>query len=840
MFCDQCGNPVGDSEKFCSRCGAPILPLGQEKTEAESSEQPVVSAESEQAAASAEPEQPVVSVVSEQAAASAEPERPVVSAESEQAAASAEPEQPVVSVVSEQPVALSVPVKQEPPVAPAIPEEPVVRGKKGGKKSGKKTVFFALGGVLLVLVAVCVVNAGKIANFFSRSFSSPEKYYRQIEQETVERMAEQYSTYYKMLVENPLRLDETSLDTEFTVELGEGGKNFMSLLDMSGVDISWLSELNMGVGFSWKENLVSYALSFGMNRSELLSVNMLMDVIEGTAYFQVPELNEKYMKVDGYGTELYETEALELYHEMQERQAKILSTMPEAAEVEKLLQKYMNLALDSVDDVSRKQKTLKAGGVSEKCTELEIIFDGKCLADMLDSISKEMLKDKDLKEMIVSVADAMAELDDSLYYSQSGEEAYEEFTAWLENMRDSLDELKSADGELIMKVYVGGKGRIVGRTLETVESDGTRTEISFLMPESGKSIGCEVSLMAVDGSRIALTGSGKKSGEKLTGSYELAYDGVSLLEMNVSGLDLEQLKQGYLNGTFTLMPSKMLGTLLTGSVSGYGSLYATMLADMELKLDSHMSKNSGKFTIGLLYDEEEIISLSASANVGKGPGTDIPDAANLIVIEEDEDLAAWMEGLSWDKFLKGLEDAGVPEDLREELLEGIELFSDGNYGFEGLYGMGDVPANPYDPDGYDEPYGEDSWYGDNDNQSELGSDYGNSAGNDNQEASSSLEAILESEDWQTELSGWNEGVAELGIILDTVADGNTLVFVYYLPDGGSFDETVCSAMSDVFLGILSDEDFISMFYTGYGVSLDAVRCTFVGADGSEIYRDEIY
>ena len=77
MFCDQCGNPVGDSEKFCSRCGAPILPLGQEKTEAESSEQPVVSAEPEQAAASAEPEQPVVSVVSEQPGAYADPVKQV-------------------------------------------------------------------------------------------------------------------------------------------------------------------------------------------------------------------------------------------------------------------------------------------------------------------------------------------------------------------------------------------------------------------------------------------------------------------------------------------------------------------------------------------------------------------------------------------------------------------------------------------------------------------------------------------------------------------------------------------------------------------------------------------
>lgn len=820
MFCEQCGNPVGDSEKFCSRCGAPILPLEQEKTE--------IAAESEQTAVSAESERAVVSAESERAAVSAESEQTAVSAESEQAAASVEPGQPVMS---------AIPTKPEQPIAPAIPEEPAGgSGKKNGKKSGKKAVFFVLGGVALALVAVCVVNAGKIANFFSRSFSSPEKYYRQVEQETVAQMAEQCSTYYGMLVESPFRLDESSVDTEFTLELGEGGKNFMSLLDVSGVDISWLSDLKMGVGFSWEESMLSYALSFGLNKTDLLTVNMLIDVLEGNIYFQVPELNEKYMGLEGYDAELYGADELELYQEMQERSAKMLEAMPKAAEVEKLLVKYMNLALDSVDDVSRKQKTLKAGGVSEKCTELEVTFDGKCLADMTESILKEMLKDKELKKLIVDTVDNMVALDDDLLdYSGSGEEAYEEFTEELEEMLESVDELKSLDGELIMKVYVGSKGRIVGRTLETAEADGVSTEICFLMPESGKNMGCEISVAADDGSRIALTGSGKKSGDKLTGSYELEYDGASLIEINVSGLDLEQLKQGYLNGTFTLAPSKMLGTLLTGSISGYGSLYATMLADMELKLDAQASKNSGKVTLGLLYDEEEIVSLTASVDVGKGPGTDIPDSGKLIMIEEEEDLAAWMEGLDWDKFLGSLEKAGVPEDMMKEVRDSIELLSNENLLYKDIYGLENFPD---DWDSYDEPYGEDE-YGDN--QNDFGSEYGSPEDPDNNQAAEagSLAAVLQSEDWQNELSGWNESVVELGIVLDTVAEGNTLVFVYYLPDNMSFDETVCSTMSDVFLGTLEDADFMSIFYTGYGVSLDAVRCTFVGPDGNEIYRDEI-
>lgn len=171
----------------------------------------------------------------------------------------------------------------------------------------------------------------------------------------------------------------------------------------------------------------------------------------------------------------------------------------------------------------------------------------------------------------------------------------------------------------------------------------------------------------------------------------------------------------------------------------------------------------------------------------------------------------------------------------KEVRDSIELLSNENLLYKDIYGLENFPD---DWDSYDEPYGEDE-YGDN--QNDFGSEYGSPEDPDNNQAAEagSLAAVLQSEDWQNELSGWNESVVELGIVLDTVAEGNTLVFVYYLPDNMSFDETVCSTMSDVFLGTLEDADFMSIFYTGYGVSLDAVRCTFVGPDGNEIYRDEI-
>lgn len=107
-----------------------------------------------------------------------------------------------------------------------------------------------------------------------------------------------------------------------------------------------------------------------------------------------------------------------------------------------------------------------------------------------------------------------------------------------------------------------------------------------------------------------------------------------------------------------------------------------------------------------------------------------------------------------------------------------------------------------------------------------------------------LEKVLASDEWQKELKGWNDEVASTGITVDTVADGNTLVFEYHLPDQevfNAFGKDECSLMTDGFLGALQDEDvdFFAAFKSGYGISLDAVRCAVFKADGTELYRDEI-
>ena len=105
-----------------------------------------------------------------------------------------------------------------------------------------------------------------------------------------------------------------------------------------------------------------------------------------------------------------------------------------------------------------------------------------------------------------------------------------------------------------------------------------------------------------------------------------------------------------------------------------------------------------------------------------------------------------------------------------------------------------------------------------------------------------LDSVLSSTEWKDELQTWNDQVSSLGISLDTVADGNTLVFEWHLPDNDAFNVLSgddCASMITPFLDTLEGADFIAVFKQSYKVSLDAVRCTVFKGDGTEIYRDEI-
>lgn len=631
MFCERCGNPLEDSDKFCAKCGAPVT-LEEAK----------------------EPETPEETKTPEEAK---EPEKP------------------------ETPMIPAAPVE-----TPASAANLSTGESEAPKKKRKAAPFIVIGAAILAVLIVCVVCGAQLVNQFRKNFFSPEKYYQYVEQTVVEEIAQQGGAYYERLLLDFIDIGDRSIGTELTLEISEAGKDFLKLLGAADVDLSWLEQMSFGAGFSLKDKVLKYDISLGLNRTGILSANVVMDMDSGKMYLQLPELTPEYIGLDfSKINDGYEMDNFEEYLEMQESLNALRKALPDAKEVEKLLNKYLGIALSAVTDVEKKSATVKAGGVRQKCTELEVTLDGKGLTDVLEAVLKEMAGDKDLKKLIIDTADALMEIEGFYYGNEDGEDVYAEFAEELEEALEKLDEVRDEmrkyKGELVMHVYVDGRGEIVGRVVEVVEDREVYFTVSSLMPENSGSVGYEFSMEQGYGQKIALVGSGKRSGNTLKGDFTLEYMGMSIFDMKVSGLNVEQLKQGYLNGSFTITPSAQIGTLLSAYLP-YGSAYRSAFTDIQLTLDSQMSKDSGKLTLGLIYDGEKLGSISMSADTGAGSQGNLPDQGKTVFVEGEEDLTEWLEKIDWDKFLEKLEKANLPDEVMEEIEDFVDLVT--YYGVDGL------------------------------------------------------------------------------------------------------------------------------------------------------------
>lgn len=528
-------------------------------------------------------------------------------------------------------------------------------GQKGSIKKGLIIAGIAAAAVLILLIA----NAARINNFVHRTFSSPEKYYQFVEEKTVKELSDHAGEWYDSYVLDSLNFYNKSVEGELTVELGKDGQEFVGLLGLAGVDVSWLESMKISADTAVKDDTVAYDISFSLNGSDIISGNMKMDMEKGMAYFQIPELNKTYLGVDmteaGYGA--YDSDFLA---EFQESNKKLLQACPDQAEVEKLTKRYMMLALGCVDNVSKSKETLKVEGVEQKCTVLKVTIDSDTMQDMAQVVLEKMRDDKDIKSLMESVLLAGSEAVDE---DVDIDEVYEEFQDTIDEILDELEYLSYMDEKIVMKVYVDGKGEIKGRSIDFGD-----VTVSSLMPERGNKFGYELSGNS-NGITVKLTGSGKISGDKISGDFQIKYNGASLVDITAKKLDIEELKSGRMNGRIEMRAASKIGSVI-GSVPGLA-----IIEDMQINMDFKSSKDAYSCKIGVVYDEQDVGSIGVSAKMGSGSKASMPSSKNVLMIEDEDDMEEWLEGARIDGLVDSLKKADIPSEITDALEE-IEDISD--------------------------------------------------------------------------------------------------------------------------------------------------------------------
>jgi hypothetical protein len=455
------------------------------------------------------------------------------------------------------------------------------------------TLGVVLAAVILVVAAV-VLHASALTNLAMKTFASPASYYQYVEAKALGNTVSTAASLYDVVLRDNLQTDNRSVSLDATLTLEDSGKTLLTAY--TGEDLSWFSSLGLSIDANSKGDLSSSAASLSLGSDQLISCNVITDLDSKALYLQVPELSQDYAEIslEDYLEDAYYYYDSDSMDEVFDTLTTLYERCPDKATVEKILNRYVKTVLSCLDDVEKGTDTLSAQGVSQKYTTLEVTIDAEVLQEVLKNVLEEMLEDEDLEEVILNFAE-LGEAE-----GMDPDDVYEEFTDALEDLLDELDELDDYDmDDIVMTVWVDGSGEIRGRKLEYEDVD-----LYYAMPKDGKDFGLELSYS--DGYEdAALTGSGTISGGKLSGSFALTESATPLGFLKVEQWDTDKLQDGYLSGTFTLQPANILNVSLSG-------FYLTITADT--------AKDSADYEISVSTSSAKLGTLALSTKTGSATG----------------------------------------------------------------------------------------------------------------------------------------------------------------------------------------------------------------------------
>lgn len=584
------------------------------------------------------------------------------------------------------------------PQPEVIVEEPAPVKKP---KASKGPLWIGLSVVAVALVVAIVLNLTAIGNFFKKTFSSDEEYFKYVNSQSTDEFAESIAA---ALVGN----------TELSNSAGKGAVSFelgdtaIALLEsVSGMEFDWLSKGEFAFDFATQDSAVGGKLVAKLNGTDVVTMDVIMDTETQNMYFRVPELNEQYLGInvealnslgmgeaavedyyddeylfeddydyydndDAFAFDEEEPAALPessvgsfSYNTYMGVMQKVIDALPDEKATAELIKRYLDVVYDNLGDVQKESDTVEIKGVSQKATKYTAVIDDEAVMNILEAFLKEAKSDAELEKIIKEVSAieefALGMEPDAIY--DSFQDAIDSALA---EMAESPLEFEEA---IEFNVWVDGKGNIVGRKL-----DCDVFAISCMEPQQGKQYAYELEIR-VDGQSVSFEGLGTVSGNKRTGEYALEVMGMDLLEIDIKDFTTEK----GLNGSVTVRPASsilsMIGTL------EMDSNVASLLRDIQLQLDFANTDKKSDTKITVLTDGDMFVALGITGEETKGVDVTIPSDSDVVDMTDTDALQSWTMNMDLAGLISKLEDAGVPSELLSGMMFGSDLDADDEYAY---------------------------------------------------------------------------------------------------------------------------------------------------------------
>lgn len=516
------------------------------------------------------------------------------------------------------------------------------------KKSKKLWLKIGIPAVALVLVLAIVLNIGTIIGTAIKWFGSDADYFKYVEAKAIKNFNTDFADAYGEYQEAYSK-DELGMESKITLTVSDELDDLLADFGADIPDLSWLNGASITVDGSKQTNLSQYIMALNIGEQKIASIDMIANVTNGATYFKIAELSDKYLKSS---LEMDE-ESLKMFKAYFEVLNNVEELTPDKELINSLLDRYTDIVIENVQNVTKTEKTIVANGISQDCVVLEVVIDEQYLYNVCVDILNTLKTDEDIAVLFKSWQVYFDEHEDLGINDNLYDEFIEEVDEALEELKNNADEV--GDSQLMtIKSYVNGSHEVIGRELYV---DGQQI-INYATAQKGDQIG-----FLAECQGVKLEGTGTEDGDCITGTYTISYQAVSLVDITLTNFNTEDG-----TGAIKIVPNQGVMYMLSSEISALTNLNpAFNIIIEENNFEVNVSGNN-KVLLGVkFYAEEKEVSKVTE-----------PSDANSVDVDDSEALAEWAKNVNFDTIINNIKASDIPQEYAQMIEAAIGQLTGGS------------------------------------------------------------------------------------------------------------------------------------------------------------------
>lgn len=528
---------------------------------------------------------------------------------------------------------------------------PVNRGQKRcpscGKPVGRARRVWRTILIVVLILAVAVVGFLKyrdIKNAVVKRGMDPAEYYRHVETQNYEDLTGLLLKLGGKGTPGVPTLGHSRSGVTF--RLGDMAQQLLAGVNTSGISLDWVHALGLSLETNAGDGRFAGELLLSLNDTGIVRLEAGFDPQSGALSLRVPELREEAI--------LTSMEELGLSGEGPGFDAlmEALGRLPSGETLRAIGARYLNQALEQIQNVETGSGTLTAGGLERSCTVLTVRLTDAEAAQLLRGLCQTLREDEEVLGIVENVLEP---------FSQEPGAAKASLLEELDDAIAELDGFAPQGRTYVMEVSVDAAGRIAGRKL-ICETDEGELILSRAVIVKGGRLGLDLRL-ELGGESAAFSGGGKLDGlTAASGSFQAAFNDTPMLTLDVSGT-----LKGVIKGSCELLLRPERALLRAMELSQEAE---SLAKDLYLRLYLNNTEDPAEVTFALMHDSEAVVTAEIEHRALEAAPVSLPETG---LSPED-----WASGIKLPSFLgngsfgtilENLQQAGVPA----ELIMGMKL-----------------------------------------------------------------------------------------------------------------------------------------------------------------------